>query len=260
MKKILLLLIVLCFCKNRQACAQSFDGVRISLKAGAGYSMMDNLQTTILSEPYFTNYSLTGKKVSGFTGGIGINSEIKNSVFALNLDVLYSQEGSELNFNNTAKDFNYRMQFKYRYINLPLLLKAYPFDRTHDGLHGINLGVGPQLGFNIAPENIIYTSGGTGKLPAFGTDLEQQQQISNVLKGKNNFGVLFHAGYDIPNIGLNIAFSYLLGLSDGVETLPNAYNFIENKNTNKTLQVTLGWELFSTYPKKRVLIVRPAGS
>ena len=56
---------------------------------------------------------------------------------------------------------------------------------------------GPQIGINLSPENIVYTSGGPGKLPAFGTDLQQQQQIRNVLKGKNNFGINFHLGYDL---------------------------------------------------------------
>jgi outer membrane protein with beta-barrel domain len=246
------------FCQSAQS--QVFDGARISLRAGADYSYITGLETTILSEPYFTDYSLKGKHIFGFTGGIGFNGEIKNSIVSMDLDIMYAQQGSELLFNNTAQNWNYQMQFKYQFINIPLLFRLYPFNRHHDGLHGFNLGAGAQLGLNIASNDLLYTSGGPGRLPAFGTDLAEQQQLRNVIKGKNQAGLLFNIGYDIPNIGLDIDFRYHAGLSDVVETQTNAYNFIENKNVNNTLQLTIGWEFFSTYPKKHMILIRPPGS
>lgn len=236
--------------------AQTFDGVRVSIKGGALYSGINDLQTTILSEPFFLNYSLNSEKKIGYTGGLGVNWELKNSIASLNLDILYAQQGSDLLFNNLEKDFNYKMQFNYRYLNFPLMIKVYPFEKVHDGLHGFNVGAGPQFGLNLSPENIIYTSDGPGKLPAFGTDLEQQQQLRNVLKGQNNFGVNFHLGYEFGGAGLNLELRYHYGLSDIVRTEANPYNFIENKNTNNTIQFTLGWEFLSSYPKKRLIIIR----
>lgn len=252
----LLTLLIFWGLSTNLAHAQTFDGVRISIKSGALYSGINNLETTILSEPYFINYSLKDKKKFGYTGGFGVNWELKNSIASLNLDILYAQQGSELLFNNMEKDFNYKMQFNYQYLNFPLMLKVYPFEKVHDGLHGFNVGIGPQLGLNLTSGKIIYTSGGPGKLPAFGSDLEQQQQLRNVLKGKNNFGVNFHLGYDFVGAGLNLAFQYHYGLTDIVKTEANAFNFIENKNTNNTIQFTVGWEFLSSYPKKRVLIIK----
>lgn len=236
--------------------AQTSDGLRISLKGGALYSGINDLETTLLSEPFFLNYSLNKQKRLGFTGGLGINWELKNSIASLNLDILFAQQGSELVFNNWEKDFNYTLKFNYRYLNLPLLLKVYPFEKVHDGLHGLNIGVGPQLGLNLTPNNLIYTSGGAGKLPAFGSDLEQQQQLQNVLKGKSNLGLNLQLGYEFVNVGINLELRYHYGLTDVVHTETNAYNFIENKNPNNAIQFTLGWEFFSSYPKKRVLIIR----
>jgi opacity protein-like surface antigen len=236
--------------------AQTFDGVRISLKGGALYAGINDLETTILSEPFFLNYSLNKEQKVGYTGGFGVNWELKSSILALNLDVLYARQGSDLVFENFEKNFNYRMQFNYQYLNFPLLIKVYPFEKVHDGLHGLNVGAGPQFGLNLSPQNIIYTSEGPGKLPAFGTDLEQQQQLRNVLKGQNNFGLNFHLGYEIAGAGINFDLEYHYGLTDVVRTEANAYNFIENKNTNNTIQFTLGWEFLSTYPKKPVLILK----
>lgn len=241
---------------TNHAFAQTVDGLRFSIKAGALYSGINDLETTILSEPFFTNYTLNKAKKLGFMGGFGVNWELKNTIASLNLDVLYSQQSSDLLFNNSERDFNYKMQFNYRYLNLPLMIKVYPFEKVHDGLHGFNVGIGPQLGLNLTPNNIIYTSGGSGKLPAFGTDLEQQQQLRNVLKGKNNFGVNFQLGYEFVGIGLNLELRYHYGLTDNVQTETNAYNFIENKNTNNAIQFTLSWEFLSTYPKKRVIIIK----
>lgn len=235
---------------------QTFDGIRLSIKGGALYSEINDLETTILSEPFFINYALNKEQKFGYTGGFGLNWELKNSILALNLDVLYALQSSDLVFENFEKDFNYRMQFKYQYLNFPLLIKVYPFEKVHDGLHGLNVGVGSRFGLNLSPYNLIYTSEGPGKLPAFGSDLEQQQQLRNVLKGQNNFGLSFHLGYEIVNAGLNFELEYHYGLTDVVRTEANAYNFIENKNTCNTIQFTLGWEFLSSYPKKRVLIIK----
>jgi hypothetical protein len=241
---------------SNPSCAQPFDGIRLHLIGGANYSYISNLQTTILSEPYFTGYTLNGKHRYGFNAGAGMTAELKRSIFAIGFDVLYSQQGSELDFQNTVEDFYYTMRFDYAFINLPLVVKCYPFEKTHDGLHGFNVGVGVQVGFNIAAENIKYTSGGPGYQPAFGTDLQEQQQLRNVLKGKNNTGILLCLGYDIPNIGIDFSARYHFGLSDVVETTPNGYNFIENKNLNSYLQVSACWEFFSTYPRKHMLFIK----
>lgn len=252
----LFILLLLWSILSNLAHAQTFDGVRISVKGGALYSGINDLETTILSEPFFVNYSLKNEKKIGYTGGLGINWELKKSIASLNLDILYAQQGSDLDFNNMEKDFNYKIQFNYRYLKFPLMVKVYPFEKVYDGLHGFNIGVGPQLGLNLTPDRIIYTSDGPGKLPAFGSDLEQQQQLRNVLKGKNNFGVNFHLGYDFVGAGLNLELQYHYGLTDIVQTEANAFNFIENRNTNNTIQFTLGWELLSSYPKKRVIIIK----
>lgn len=247
------ILVLLCFSKP---IAQTFDGVRIGLKGGALFSEISNLETTILSEPFFLNYSLEREKRRGYTGGIGIIWELKNSITALQLDILYAQQGSDLIFSNFEKDFNYKMEFKYQYLNFPLLLKLYPFEKVNHGLHGINIGVGPRLGLNLNPYNIIYTSSGTGKLSDFGTDSQQEQQLRNVLKGQNQFGLDFHFGIEIKGAGLNLDFRYYHGLSDVVQTEFNPYNFIETSNRSKAFQLTLAWEFFSSYPKKSLLILR----
>lgn len=225
--------------------AQFRDGriaVSYGIKAGATRSQISGLETTILSEPYYLNYTLKGKARYGWAAGGFVDYNPDGTKFVLGADFLYSQQGSDLDFNNSAQDFYYKMQFKYQYVNITPQVKFYPWaDDERDPIYGFNVGLGVQLGFNVANEDIIYKSGGPGYLPAFGSDLEQQQQLRNVLKGKFNFGPTFSLGYKFAS-GFMIDARAFVGVTDVVETQSNSYNFIENKNTNLAFQLTLGYD------------------
>jgi hypothetical protein len=91
----------------------------------------------------------------------------------------------------------------------------------------------------MTPSNLKYSSGGTGNSPLFGTELEQQQQLRNVLKGKANVAFCVGAGYEFGH--LIVDFRYSKSLRDVLETEANSYNFLENTNLTECKQVTLTW-------------------
>lgn len=237
--------------------AQNNESVlNYGMKAGLNRSFVSGLQTTILSEPYFINYTLEGKPKFGGAAGAFLNYRFKDAL-ALQTDVMYSQQGSDLLFNNIQKDFHYKTQFNYQFVNISGQIKMYPLALTdvarnnqESFLYGFFVGVGPQWGLNVAPENIKYTSGGAGRLESFGSDLQQQQQLRNVLKGRTNFGASLAMGYEMDrtNWGLVFEVRYFAGVSDVLETQANSYNFIENKNRINYLQFTVGFD-FSYFNK-----------
>jgi len=92
---------------------QTFDGIRLSIKGGALYSEINDLETTILSEPFFINYALNKEQKFGYTGGFGLNWELKNSILALNLDVLYALQSSDLVFENFEKETTLCLRKRY---------------------------------------------------------------------------------------------------------------------------------------------------
>lgn len=94
------------------------------------------------------------------------------------------------------------------------------------------------MGINVAPRDIVYNSWGTGVLPAFGTDLEQQQQLRNVLLGKNNFGLAVDLGYTIGSL-VKLGARYYWSATNAVETEANSYNFIAVKNTNTVYELSV---------------------
>jgi len=209
-------------------------------KAGANYSKISNLSTIILSEPYFINYSISESGRYGWHLGIFYEYKFEEAPLGFQSEIQYSRQGGNVDFSNFDKDFHYKMEFAYQYINILSIAKWYPY-KGH-----VSLGAGPFLGINVATRNIIYKSWGTGKLAAFGTDLQQQQQLRNVLRGKNNFGLAVDAAWDI-NDYVKIGGRYYWSATNAVETQANSYNFIPKKNTNTVWELSVAWSLESMF-------------
>jgi hypothetical protein len=132
------------------------------------------------------------------------------------------------------------MAFAYQYVNIVGLTKWFPFAGQ------VSFGAGPYLGINVAPRDIVYTSWGKGKLPAFGTDLEQQQQLRNVLMGKNNFGLAIDVAYNIGSL-VKVGARYYWSATNAVETEANSYNFIAAKNVNTVIELSVAFNFATLF-------------
>ncbi|PZR25399.1 MAG: hypothetical protein DI535_18175 [Citrobacter freundii] len=202
---------------------------------GANKAEIKDLKATIMPETFFTGYTLDPSKMTGFSGGFFVNRRFDQSLFGLQLELNYGQYGSSLHFNNSVQDFYYDMDFKYEYVSIAPMGKFY-FGRLDNGMTGLGhlyIGAGAQFGTNIASDNIFFTGGGNGWSTLFGSSIEQQQQLRNVLKGRSNFGLLGSVGYEFvrkeKDTGFTFDFRYHRGISDVLETMPNSYNFAETK-------------------------------
>jgi|SRR5688572_26458309 len=220
-KSVILGIVVSClFIKPLHAQIYAFG-----FKAGGNYSKVSSLSTIILSEPYFLNYNIKETGRFGWNLGIFYEYKLENERLGFQSEIMYSRQGGNVEFNNYDKDFNYKMEFAYQYVNIIGLAKWFPWEGN------LSLGAGPFFGINVATRNIKYKSWGEGKEDAFGTDLQQEQQLRNVLRGKNNFGIAVDAGYDI-NATVKIGGRWYWSGTNTVETQANSYNFIPVKNTN----------------------------
>lgn len=210
------------------------------------------LDHTILSEPFFLNnsYSLNPQAVTRFSFGGFINVMYRSGI-SINLDLAYAQEHSQLNFDNYANNWSYKMKFNYNYINILPAFRWYPLNKSQncredempeDYKAGLYISAGMQFGLQLKEEAITYKSEGPGVLPAFGTDQEQEGQLNNVLKGRTNIGIVFGVGYEFYKpapVAINIKCHR--GISDVVETLPNSYNFVSDNNPNNFWQFGLAF-------------------
>jgi hypothetical protein len=198
-------------------------------KAGANYYSIDEIATTIIP-PVFAaeTYTVETTPRLGFVGGFYFYHRFPRSRTAIQPEILFATQGSDFNYTD-INDLDYKISFKYQYVNLGVLLKVYPFA-------GFHFAAGPQVGFNVANTNIDYRS----NRPDLGPDLQIQQSLREVLKGETDINVNLGLGYDF-DFGLCIEARYSLGVKDVIETLANGFNFIENSNKTKGYQVTVGW-------------------
>lgn len=231
----LFLLILLCSLLSVNAQIRAFG-----IKAGANRSEISNLSTIILSEPYFINYNIKESARYGWHLGIFYEYKLENELLGFQSEIAYSRQGGNVDFSNYEKDFNYKMEFAYQYMTIVELVKWFPW-------HGpVSLGAGPFLGINVAPNNIKYKSWGEGKETAFGTDLQQQQQLRNVLNGKNNFGLALDLGVDLNN-WIKIGGRHYHSITNVVETQANSYNFISTKNSNTIWELSVAVNVESLF-------------
>jgi len=233
--------------------SQDYRGeIMFGLHGIYGKSIIRDLSTTIIPEPFFINYTDKEEPTNSFGGGVFVNYRSKDfSLIGGQLEAAFVQQGGKYVFNNTEKDFNYEMDFRYQYISTNLLAKIYPVSYDAQNFWcGINIAFGLQVNSPVSSDNIYYKSGGTGYSPAFGSDLEQQQQLRNVLKARTNMGLIGSIGHEFAitlgrvKLPMTLDIRKVQGITDAVETYPNSYNFVDNFNRNNVKwQVRLGFFL-----------------
>lgn len=215
------------------ALAQYPKNLMFGFKAGAAYSGISNTSSMIVSETYYTGYSLNEESRLGATAGFFLNYKFEGTAMAIQPELMYQRGGGLLKYND-VNGLDYTIDFKYEIIRLTFLAKAYP-------VGGLHIGAGPTLGYNAAPSAITYKSNGEA---LYGPDLETQQQLRNVLKGRADFGICAGLGYEFTN-GISIEACYVLGLSDVIETQANNFKFIDNTNKTSSIQFTVGYAIAS---------------
>lgn len=211
------------------------------LKVGGGYSGISNVGEIIVSESYYTDYTLENSRRMGLNVGVFLSVVFPDMYFGIQPEVSFSLQGSSLKYSD-INELSYTMDFKYSYLNVGLMLKAYP-------LRGLSVFAGPQVGFNLTPTNISYLSNNGDKYES--PDIKVQQQLRNVLKGRTDFSLGVGLAYEF-RFGLCVDFRYLFGISDVIETQVNSYKFIENSNTSQSMQLSVGYAIpFSGYESSK---------
>ncbi|MEL6355638.1 MAG: porin family protein [Bacteroidota bacterium] len=198
-------------------------------KAGVTYGNVSEIATSIIPAVFDEN-SYTVEDISrlGFTGSIFFYHRFRKSRFAIQPEISFSDYGGDFNYTD-IEDLDYTIALRYQYLSFGVQAKVYP-------MGGLHFAIGPQVAFNVAPDNLTYTS----NMPELGPDLQIQQSLREVLRGSNDINILLGAGYDF-DFGLMIEARYRLGLSDVMETMANGFNFIENNNNSSGFQATIGW-------------------
>lgn len=201
MKKITLYLFAVMMAMSASAVAQT--KFSLGIKAGPNFA---NLKDNDANSNYNNRTGFHGGAFALFkTDRVGIQPE-----------VLFSQQGSYFTFDN--QDF----KSNYSYVNIPVIIKLYT-------VAGINLQVGPQLGFlTTAESNYDPTT------PGVINSLRDVKDGTN----KTDFSLALGVGWDLP-FGLTLDGRYNWGLSD-------VNSGADGKVKNQVWQFSVGYKLFTT--------------
>ncbi|MDP3679851.1 MAG: porin family protein [Flavobacterium sp.] len=195
MKKIILM-VVMVF---------TFGFVNAQEKADMAFGVKGGLNISTI-----TNADVDGvntKSLVGFHVGFFGEFMISNK-FAIQPEVLYSAQGTELEFEGISGDL------KLDYITIPVMAKYYVAD-------AFSLELGPQIGFLVSAK---AKSGG------------ESEDVKDDLKS-TDVSLNFGAGYDItPNFMIGVRYSLgLTRLQD--EIFPG-----EDESKNSVFQISVGYK------------------
>jgi len=171
----------------------------LGIKGGVNFASLD-----------VTNAQATWDGRTGYH--IGAFALFKVTAFAIQPELIFSQQGSTVKFNGQDFDAN------FSYVNVPVIAKFYlPL--------GLNLQLGPQFGFLTSAESDFNPVNAQG-----GTDLKEYYKNSDVSLG---MGI----GWDLP-FKLTIDARYNLGLTEIND------NASLTATKNQVFQLSLGYKLF----------------
>jgi len=201
MKKIFIL--ICCVGLFHVSMAQS---VGIGIKGGLNFAKLNGNQT--LSQNYDNR---TGYHVGAYAliklGKIGIQPEL-----------LYSKQGTSFSNSSGLGSTNFTSDFSY--VNIPVIVKLYT-------VAGINLQVGPQIGF---------TTNSKATVTSVFDGVTTTTNYDKFVKGKD-VSLAMGLGWDLP-FGLSIEARYNLGLSD------NNNSGASGQVKNQVIMASVGYRLF----------------
>ena len=155
--------------------------------------------------------SLIGFHIGGF-----VDVKISDK-FSIQPELLYSTQGTELNWLNDGVTIN---SFKLAYINIPVMAKYYASEK-------FSLEAGPQIGF-LTSAKVNGTSGGTT------VDVDAKRFFNST-----DFGINFGAGYDFTK-KISAGIRYNLGLFN---IGSNEFVSDGDKITNSVFSISVGYKL-----------------
>ena len=233
------LITFLFLCLSVQLLAQlPDDEYFFGFKAGGTYSKINEIKTTLFRPVHpEATYNTCFVPRFGATAGIFFYYKFRGGSFlAIQPEILYSMEGGDFKYDD-VNGLEYQIQFRYEYLNITPQFKIYPLAEYGEGISGFHIGIAPQIGVAVASTNIFYTS----NTEVIGQDLQIQQNLREVLKGKNNVSLGLSVGIEIGRLFLEGRWN--VGLTDVVETQANGYYFVENKNRSQSYMFTVAYAI-----------------
>ncbi|HTE30032.1 MAG TPA: porin family protein [Chryseolinea sp.] len=196
------------------------------LGISAGAFAQAQFAVGIKAGPNFSKINTEASAGENYDNRTGFNAGafflIRGERIGFQPEVMFSQQGSKFKVNTGDPS----LEANFSYVNIPLIVKLYT-------VAGINLQVGPQIGFLTSAEKEDYASGQSGPITT--------EDIKSDLK-KTDFSLALGVGWDLP-LGFSIDGRYNWGLSDINNTNSGASS---STIKNQVWQISVGYKLFKS--------------
>ena len=183
----------------------------IGIKAGPNFA---NIDTDASAGEIYE--SRTGWHAGAFL-------QIRGEKVGFQPEVIFSQQGQQFKYSSSDPS----LERNFSYVNIPLVVKLYT-------VAGLNLQVGPQIGFLTSAEQEDFASGQGGPIT--------EEDIKGDMK-KTDFSLALGVGWDLP-FGLTLDGRYNWGLSDNDDGVTTNSGASVGQIKNQVWQISVGFKLF----------------
>lgn len=189
--------------------------VTLFFVAVSAYTFAQEFAIGIKGGPNFANIDTEASLADNYDSRTGFHLgafvQFRGERVGIQPEILFSQQGSTLKYSGQPD-----IKSNFSYMNIPVVLKLYT-------IAGINLQVGPQIGFLTTAE-------------------VDDEDVKDELK-KTDFSLALGVGWDLP-FGLTVDGRYNWGLSDINDSVGQGSGASVGTIKNQVWQISVGYKLF----------------
>lgn len=236
MKAILFVAILLC-CACQPLSAQDAN-FHAGLRLGGGISSNPNVDRILVSEDYYSNYSLRKRVLFVPCAELFFLYKPQGNLWGVEAGIVYYNRTARVRYDDWD-ELNYTLSARYHHLGLAAYFNLYPFKERNTW----HVSLGGRLGANLSPENLSYEGNQEDakfKKWKYPSVEETERVMRSKLKGRPDAALGGGVGYDFHSgICIDLRFHYSLGSTIKTET--NTFNWVECANHNWQAELTVAY-------------------
>ena len=236
MKAIVSVAILLCsVCQPLSAQDGNFHA---GLRLGGGISSNSNVDRILVSEDYYSNYSLRKRVLFVPCAELFFLYKPQGNLWGVEAGIVYYNRTARVRYDD-RDELNYTLSARYHHLGVAAYFNLYPFK----GRNTWHVSLGGRLGANLSPENLSYEGNQEDakfKKWKYPSVEETERVMRSKLKGRPDAALGGGVGYDFHSgICIDLRFHYSLGSTIKTET--NTFNWVECANHNWQAELTVAY-------------------
>lgn len=191
------------------------------LRLGGGISSNSNVDRILVSEDYYSNYSLRKRVLFVPCAELFFLYKPQGNLWGVEAGIVYYNRTARVRYDD-RDELNYTLSARYHHLGLAAYFNLYPFKERNTW----HVSLGGRLGANLSPENLSYEGNQEDKKFEkwkYPSVEETERVMRSKLKGRPDAALGGGVGYDFHwGICIDLRFHYSLGSTIKTET--NTFN------------------------------------